>query len=297
MALVNTSTYDAKYVSEWFSALIFNSNSLNKVYVMADVSGPTRIPGLGYSSTGLQADSCSWNAAGDVTLSDKLITPTALKLNSTICKQTLDSSFLTEKMRAGALNKEIPSDMNAYLLDLMGKSIAAQIERTFWNGNSGAGSDNLFNGIVIKASGDTSTVKVTGTTVTSSNVIAELDKVYTAIPSQVLFGVEAPKIYVPASVAKMYKQALASLNRAYNPTAEYELQFQGLEVVVTPLASNTMVAANPSNLVFGTDLISDFNEIKVIDMSETDGSDEIRFKARVKASADYKVSAEVVLYK
>lgn len=296
MALVNNATYDAKYTSEWFAALIFNANSLSKVTVMPDVTGPTRLPGLAYSATGLQADSCNWNDAGDVTLSNKLITPTALKLNSSICKQTLDSTFLTEKMRAGALNKEIPADMNAFLLSLMGQSIQAQLERLFWIGDTAAGSNNLFDGIIKKASGDTSTIKVSATTITASNVLAELDKVYTAIPDAVLFGVEAPKIFVPTAVAKFYKQALASLNRAYNPVAEYELQFQGLEIVPTPITGNRMVVANPSNLVMGTDLISDFNEIKVIDMSETDGSDQIRFKARVKASADYKVSAEVVLY-
>lgn len=296
MALVNNATYDAKYTSEWFSALIFNANSLSKVTVMADVTGPTRLPQLAYSDTGLQADSCTWNDAGDVTLSNKLITPTALKLNSSICKQTLDSSFLTEKMRAGALNKQMPADMNAYLLDLMGQSIGAQIERLFWIGNTAAGSNNLFNGIITKASGDSATIKVSATTITASNVIAELDRVYSAIPDAVLFNIEQPKIYVPTAVAKFYKQALASLNRAFSPTAEYELQFQGLEIVPTPITGNRMIAAIPSNLVMGTDLISDFNEIRVIDMSETDGSDQIRFKARVKAAADYKVSAEVVLY-
>lgn len=297
MALINSATYDAKYVSEWYAALIFNAKSLEKVYIMSDVSGPTRIPGLSYSATGLQADSCTWNDSGDTTLINKLITPTALKLNSSICKQTLDSTFLTEKMRAGAMNKQIPADMNAFLLSLMGQSIQAQIERNFWNGDTAAGSNNLFDGILKKASGATDTIKVTATTITASNVIAELDKVYVAIPDAVLFGTEAPKIFISPAVAKFYKQSLATLNRAYNPTVTYEMQFQGIELVVAPFSNNNrMIVANPSNLVYGCDLITDANEIKVIDMSETDGSDQIRFKCRLKASADFKVGSEVVYY-
>lgn len=294
MSLVNSNTYTGKYSSDFMASLIYNAGSFDKITIMPNVVGITKIPSALFTSTPLVADACAFSAAGDVTLNAKTITPVAVKMNVSVCKTDLDASFLTERMRAGAMNKEFPTDVNDFILSLAGQSIKAQIESLFWNGDT----TSLFQGVWYKSSADTTTIKLSANTITSSNVIAELDRVYTNIPSAVLFNtVEKPKIYIAPAVAKYYRQALASLNRAYNPTTEYELMFQGLELAIAPFTSNNkMIAALPSNLVYGCDLVSDLDTISVIDMSDKDGSDEIRFKARIKNAADFKVGAELVVY-
>ena len=57
-----------------------------------------------------------------------------------------------------------------------------------------------------------------------------------------------------------------------------------------------MMAAQKSNLYFGTGLLSDHNEVKVIDMADIDGSQNVRIVMRYTASVQYGLGAEIVLY-
>lgn len=292
MALTNNDTLSPKYTNDWYSALVFTSDLFSKITVLPNVVAKTKIPNINYASNPLQADGCSWNASGNITINTKEIDPIALKINSTVCKGDLDASFISFQMKQGALNKEIPTDVDAYLMDNMAKQIQNQLEAGFWNSTTGVP------GVISQMTGDTGVVKYTATTTLSaSNIIAELDKVYGVIPDAVLFGIESPKIYMGTAACKYLKTALATLNRPYNPTYGGALEYMGLEVVPTLMGINTIVVAVPSNLVYACDLISDNNNIQIIDMSKTDGSDEIRFKGRTKMAFSYKTSSEIVLYR
>ena len=57
-----------------------------------------------------------------------------------------------------------------------------------------------------------------------------------------------------------------------------------------------MVAAEVSNLFFGCGLKSDFNEIRLIDMAEIDGSQNVRFIQRWKAGIQYGIREDIILY-
>jgi hypothetical protein len=57
-----------------------------------------------------------------------------------------------------------------------------------------------------------------------------------------------------------------------------------------------MVAAEKSNLFFGTGLLSDQNEVKVIDMADIDGSQNVRVVMRFTAGVQYGIGSEIVLY-
>jgi hypothetical protein len=75
------------------------------------------------------------------------------------------------------------------------------------------------------------------------------------------------------------------------------LYFDGIRVaMVNGLASNKMVAAQSSNLYFGTGLLDDRNEVKVLDMSNLDGSDNVRVIMRFFAGVQFGIGADVVYY-
>ena len=57
-----------------------------------------------------------------------------------------------------------------------------------------------------------------------------------------------------------------------------------------------MVAAEKSNLYFGTGLLSDSNEVKVLDMGDLDGSQNVRVIMRFTAGIEYGFGFEVVYY-
>ena len=56
------------------------------------------------------------------------------------------------------------------------------------------------------------------------------------------------------------------------------------------------MAAQKSNLFFGTGLLSDHNEVKLIDMADIDGSQNVRVVMRFTAGVQYGVGSEIVLY-
>ena len=73
--------------------------------------------------------------------------------------------------------------------------------------------------------------------------------------------------------------------------------FDGVKIAVANgLADNTMVAAEKSNLFFGTGLLNDQNEVKVIDMADIDGSQNVRVVMRYTAAVQYGLGSEIVLY-
>jgi hypothetical protein len=76
-----------------------------------------------------------------------------------------------------------------------------------------------------------------------------------------------------------------------------EMNFQGIPLFIAQgLADNDMVAAETSNLYFGTGLLSDHNEVKVIDMADLDGSQNVRVIMRFTAGVQYGIGGDIVLY-
>jgi hypothetical protein len=75
------------------------------------------------------------------------------------------------------------------------------------------------------------------------------------------------------------------------------LSFDGIKIVNAPgLTDNDAVAAQASNLFFGTGLMSDQNEVKVIDMADLDGSQNVRVVMRFTAGIQHAIGSDIVLY-
>jgi hypothetical protein len=115
-------------------------------------------------------------------------------------------------------------------------------------------------------------------------------------------------IYVSQNVAKAYVRALGGFgasglgangvdNKGTMWYGSEPLFFDGIRVaMVNGLPSNRMVAAQSSNLFFGTGLLNERNEVRVLDMADLDGSDNIRVILRFFAGVQYGIGTDVVLY-
>ena len=121
--------------------------------------------------------------------------------------------------------------------------------------------------------------------ITSTNIVAKLTAVYDSIPDTV-FGKEDLVIYGGTNVIKAWQTALAgvvdigSFNNQLN-VGEKPSNFQGIE---------------KSNLFFGTGLLSDYNEVRVLDMANLDGSQNYRIIMRYTAATQYGVGPDIVYY-
>ena len=75
------------------------------------------------------------------------------------------------------------------------------------------------------------------------------------------------------------------------------MDFQGIPLLHCPgLPAATVIAAQKSNLFFGTALLSDKNEVKVLDMADLDGSQNVRIIMRYTAGVQYGIGNDIVWY-
>ena len=106
------------------------------------------------------------------------------------------------------------------------------------------------------------------------------------------------KIYIPTSAAKFYIQAQAALGyRELYHVGKTDMNFQGIPLFTAPgLGADKMVAAESSNLFFGTGLLNDWQEVKLIDMADIDGSQNVRVVLRGSAGVQHGIGSDIVLY-
>jgi hypothetical protein len=57
-----------------------------------------------------------------------------------------------------------------------------------------------------------------------------------------------------------------------------------------------MVAAQKSNLFFGTGLLSDYNEVRVLDMANIDGSQNFRIIMRYTAGTQFGIGEDIAIH-
>ena len=300
-----TTTYAGEFAGKYIAAALLSADTLDKglVEIKPNVKYKEVIKKV---ATGdLVADAtCDFAATSSVTLTERILQPEEFQVNLQLCKKDFRSDWEAVQMGYSAYDN-LPASFSDFLLSHVAAKVAQKTEQTIWSGvNATAGE---FNGFTTLMAADADVVDVVGTSVTAANVIAELGKVADAIPSA-LYGKEDLTIYVPQNVAKAYVRALGGFgaaglgaNGVNNAGTQWfggePLFFDGIRVaMVSGLASNKMVAAQSSNLYFGTGLLSDHNEVKLLDMSDLDGSQNVRVIMRYTAGVQYGIGSDIVLY-
>ena len=246
------------------------------------------------SAGNLMADStCDFDDSGTVTYAERVLTPKKLDVNTHVCKQEFLQTWEGQNMTAG-LNGTLPTSFTDYLIGQTAERISQEIQQSIWDGN---GSNNgQFDGFKLLLAADSDVNDVTGTTLTNGNIDEELIKVIDAIPTAV-YGKEDLKIWLPTSAWRLYiqNQAIAGYANQYHMQSDFPLVFNGVKLAVAPgLADNTMVAGRTSNMFFGTD--GSTSEVRVLDMSDLDGSDNVRMIMRFNAGVNYAFGTDMVLY-
>ena len=236
-----------------------------------------------------------------LTLTEKVLTPTELQVNLQICKKELHSDWEAAQMGFSAFDS-LPPLFSDYVISRVAAEVAQATETSIWQGSAGEGNFDGFETILTADGG----ADVTAVAVDSSNVIAQLGAVVDAANAAIL-GKEDLTLYVSTNIARAYIRALGGFatnvgaNGVDNKGTTWynggQLTFEGINIFVAQgLADNTAVLAQKSNLFFGTGLLNDRNEVKVIDMSDIDGSQNVRVVMRYTAGVQYGVRGDIVLY-
>ena len=300
-----TTTYAGEFSKKYISAALLSAPTIDNggIEVMPNVKYKSVIQRLATDGIVKNA-TCAFDPTSTVTLTERVITPEEFQVNLELCKKDFASTWQSIEMGMSAFG-DLPKSFADYLIGHVSAKVAESMEVSIWRGaNATAGQ---FDGFVPLATADATVVDVVGTTITASNVIAELGKVVDAIPAA-LYGKEDLYIYVSQNVARAYVRALGGFGASglgANGTNAMgtqwfnngSLSFDGVKIfVANGLSNNYMMAAQKSNLYFGTGLLNDMNEVRLIDQSEVTGAQTVNVIMRFTAGVQYGIGSEIVLY-
>jgi len=297
MSLSITSTYAGEFAGKYISAALLSGNTIANglIEVKPNVKFKEVLKRVSLSGAIANA-SCDFTDAGAVVLTERIIEPKSLQINLELCKTPFESDWSAIEMGYSA-HDVMPKTFADYFIGLMAAEISAQTETDIWSGTAGAGTFDGF-ATLLTAATLPAGQDITGIAITATNVVAELGKVVDALPPA-LYGNEDLYIYVSQNVLRAYKRSLATTGgsvQGNNQDLNVEF-FDGVKVVAANgLANDTMVSTLKSNLYFGTGLLNDQNEIKVLDMADLDGSKNVRFIARYTAAVQIAILEDVVFY-
>jgi hypothetical protein len=296
-----TTTYAGEFAGKYIAAALLSGKTLSERAI-------TVVPNVKYkqvmkrvaTTNIIQDATCDFAATGSVTLTERILQPKELQVNIELCKKDFRSDWEAAEMGFSVYDN-LPANFTDFLLAQVAGKVAEATEQAIWQ-VAASGSGN-FQGLLsqLTAGGSGVVSSSASGAITSANVIADLEALVAAIPDGV-YGKEDLVIYVPNNVGKAYQQALgANYANGYNNQVTIGAKpydYNGIQLFVAPgLTSNYMVAAEKSNLFFGTGLLSDSNEVKVLDMADLDGSQNVRIIMRYTAGVQFGVGSDIAIHK
>ena len=303
-----TTTYAGEFAGKYISAALLSGSTIANggIEVKPNVKYKEVIKKIATDSIVANA-SCDFTATSTVTLTERILQPEEFQVNLEFCKKTFKSDWEAVQMGYSAFDNLPPAFADFILAHVVAK-VAEKMESNIWKGATATAGE--FDGLVTLATADAAVIDVASPVsggITAANVIGELGKLVDAIPAA-LYGKEDLYLYVSQSVARDYVRALGGFGASglgSNGTNAQgtqwfnngSLSFDGVKIfVANGLATDYMMAAQKSNLYFGTGLLADQNEVKLIDLADIDGSENVRVVMRFTAGVQYGISSEIVLY-
>ena len=301
-----TTTYAGEFAGKYISAALLSGNTLANELITVKPNVKFKEVMKKVASDAIVKDAtCDFTPTSTLTLTERILQPEEFQVNLELCKKDFVSDWEAISMGYSA-HSNLPASFSDFLIGHVADKVAQKIEQNIWNGTNATAGE--FDGFLttLGADSDVNDVTTSETSITASNVIQELGATADLIPSAV-YGKEDLTIYVASNVYRAYVRALGGFasnigaagtdNKGTQWFNGGALTFDGINVELAQgLASNKMVAAEKSNLFFGTGLLSDHNEVKVIDMADVDGSQNVRVVMRFTAGIQHAIGSDIVLY-
>lgn len=310
MSVSITSTYAGEFSGKYIAAALLSADTLDKglITIMPNVKFKSVIKKASTDDIVKDATCDFQTDQGTLTLTEKILQPEEFQVNLDICKKDLHSDWEAAQMGYSAFDN-LPPNFSDFVLAHVAAKVADRTEKNIWSGSSAT--SGQFDGFATLLAADAAlpaaqNIPAAPGGVTAANVVTELGTVVDNIPTAV-YGSEDLVIYAASNVIRAYTRALGGFQSGGVGANGYEnkgnnqslgsLFFDGIPVVAARgAADNTIIAAEKSNLFFGTGLLSDQNEVRVIDMAETDGSQNVRVVMRFTAGVQYAIVEDIVLY-
>jgi hypothetical protein len=302
-----TTTYAGEFAGRYISAALLSGDTIAKggIEVIPNVKYKQVLKRVALNDI-VKDQTCDFTDTSTLTLNEAILQPEFLQVNLELCKTDFESDWEAIQMGYSAFDT-MPTNFVDYFIGYNAAKVSEWVESKIWTGVTANAGE--FNGFQTILAADTTVIDVTAVTggITAANVITEMGRVLDASPNAV-YGKDDLYLYVPTNVFKAYVRALGGFgasglgsngvdNKGTTWFAGQDLFFDGVRLFHAPgMGSNKMVLAQKSNLYFGTGVLNDTNEVKILDMSDLDGSKNVRFVMRFTAGVQVGFGADVVLY-
>lgn len=270
----------AAYIEDQDFPLIAQMQATGGLAEIADIQ--TGIKGsshLQFLSTDVVfgADACTRTASGTTALTQRTLTVGAIAVAENLCIKDLNGYWAQVLVKKGAAGEEeMPSEIAAVYMEKKMNAMGNQLTISDFQGDTTSAVNNLsyYDGLLkivdagAAVDGNTGGVTV-ATTISTANVLAILDSMWSAIPENIS-NADDLSLFIPISVYKKYVVALKNANLFhYSGDGEQE-RLYGTNVALRPTVglpgaagSERMILTRNSNVVIGMDGDADEDAMKV----------------------------------
>lgn len=314
LSLGSLTAYTKQNVKPLLTSALFEAKTQQLIMsggiVIPNVKSSIAIPLLDTDAV-FAAPSCSFDASGTTTFTQRNVTVGKIKVEEKICPADLEAYFTQEALKAGSTYEDFGnSDFQKVYLEKKNARIASQLETAIWQGDAtgATAATNKFDGLQkLIAAGSPVDANVSGytgatgtiSTITVSNVISATEAIYKAIPVAVLAKGDV-KIFVGNDWYRLLIMAYRALNLfAYNP------QDSKAQTFILPGANVEIVSVNGLNTTGDAYAISLSNMCLAVDLSGeeenykmwwSEDNNDVRFRAVWKMGVNVAFTAECVKF-
>lgn len=235
----------------------------------------------------LQARTCGWDASGNVSFTQRVMTVAPYKVNMSLCEEDLRKKWVQDELRTAAGAEVLPFEEK--ITDNIVKGVNHQLEDLIWNATDAS---NGFNGLLTIANTEANVIDASKGTSDYETAL----NVYKAIPAEVL---DKAEIFVGEDTFRSIVLEITAKNLYH-----YDPKVDDAKTIILP-GTNTrlhgvaglngkgqILASDPENLFYGFDGEADAD---TFDVWYSKDNQEFRVAIKFNAGAQIAFPDQVVV--
>lgn len=289
---------------EFYAKALLDTRSTTHFRQVLNLKEKTKIGEIGFEDPVLPFG-CEWEGKNS-NLGAKEMECDKLMIQTEICLSDIESSFLAQWLQPGTTGVDLPQQFQQHFYEELGKAVNQSLEYITWRGDKAqdfalvgsiACSDGLEKQLASATIPAAQRIALAVGGVDETNIIAELTAMFKKIPASFSDKPELINWFIPSAWAQYYRLAVASASNEAHFTGDRPLNFLGIELKVGKgMSANKSTISRAVNYIMLADLLSDQENINVVDMTKTAAIYKMRITSTFKFGVNYLNDEEWVVY-
>lgn len=295
--------YVNEHRTELMSAAVLAFKSSQYFELMPECKGPTALNLLSAPVTFQSGESCGFNASGNVSFSQRILTPGSLKVNESFCPDALRKYWMQNEVRIGAGRETMPFEEK--VLSLIVNKIGEAMELAFWQSDKTNGTGNLafFDGLytILKADATAGTPVIpSANQVTAGSSDTIYDRLKTLVEMVPDAMGNKMKFYISTKNFRKLAMLIVNANLYhYERNVDSEnmaMIFPGTDIEVVGVSGlaglDAILGMNPEEVAYGFD---NKDDVESFDFWYSKDNQEFRFVAKWLAGTQYSFPEDILM--